>query len=276
MINSSPVWLVTGCSSGFGRSIAEAALAAGHRVVATARDERRISDLESAGRCLTVSLDVTDSASIQRAVDAAIHEWGRIDVLVNNAGYGLIGAVEECSLSQARKSIETLFIGPLALIQAVLPTMRSQGSGHILQMGAAAAITNYPGFGIYGGAKAALECLSESLRAELSPFGIRVSVVIPGPFRTDFINRGMDKGETSIPGYERTSGKFAALIASMDGKQPGDVEKAAQAILQLVAQDHPPFRLMLGRYANQKAKKRSTDLEAERQAWEHLGLPTDR
>lgn len=264
-------WLITGCSSGFGRALAEAALAAGHHVLATARDVRSIADLEHHGLCETYALDVTDSASLNEIAPAA----ASVDVLVNNAGYGLIGAVEECTEAQARLSMETHFFGPLRLIQTVLPGMRERRSGRIISISAAAAISNYPGFGIYGAAKAALEMLSESLRAELAPLGIKVSLVQPGPFRTDFVSRNLEKATHTIPGYEGTSGKFSRLIESMNGKQPGDPARAAQAILALAASDAPPLRLILGRYANEKARRRATDLEKERAAWEHLGLPTE-
>jgi len=268
------IWLITGCSTGFGRAIAEAALAAGHLVCATARDVRAIADLE-ADHCLTLPLDVTDPADIPAAVSAVAAKWGRIDVLVNNAGFGLIGAVEECAEEQVRRCVETNFFGALHLTRAVLPTMRAQGVGTVVNISAAAASGNYPGFGIYGAAKAALEYLSESLRGELAPFGIRVMVVQPGPFRTDFIRRNLERASASIPGYEPTSGKFLRLIETMDGRQPGDPAKAARAILAAVAAPQPPQRLVLGKYANAKASRRSADLEKERTAWEHIGLPTD-
>jgi NAD(P)-dependent dehydrogenase (short-subunit alcohol dehydrogenase family) len=271
----SKIWFITGASSGFGRALAEVALSAGHRVVATARDVRRLSDLEDPQRCLTLALDVTDAHSRQAAVDEALAHWGHIDVLVNNAGVGLIGAVEECSDAESRENFETNFFGPLALTRLLLPSLRGQGTGTIVNMSAAAAIANYPGFGIYGAAKAAMEMLSESLRAELAPTGIRVMLVQPGPFRTEFVGKSLHTAQQSLPGYERTSGKFRQLIQSMNGKQPGDPEKAAQAILTAVATDAPPLRLVLGKYAHQKVKKRCADVEAERQQWEALGSATE-
>jgi NADP-dependent 3-hydroxy acid dehydrogenase YdfG len=159
-------WLITGCSSGFGRAITEAALAAGQRVIATARDVRSIADLES-NACRVLTLDVTDAENVREVIAAA----GPLDVIVNNAGYGLIGAVEECSDEQIRRNVETNFFGPLNVIRAALPGLRAQSSGHIVNISAAAAISNYAGFGIYGGAKAALELMSESLRLELAAAG---------------------------------------------------------------------------------------------------------
>jgi NAD(P)-dependent dehydrogenase (short-subunit alcohol dehydrogenase family) len=263
-------WFITGCSSGFGRAIAEAALAAGHRAIATARDVRSIADLESAA-CRVLTLDVTDAANICET----IAEAGSFDVLVNNAGYGLVGAVEECDDDQIRRNVETNFFGPMNVIRAALPMLRGQKSGHIINISAAAAISNYPGFGVYGAAKAALEYLSESLRLELAPLGIRVTLVEPGPFRTDFVTRSLEKASQPLTDYDSTSGKFGRLIASMNGKQPGDPAKAAKAILAIVEAESPPLRFVLGKYANDKARRRAADLEKERTAWEHVGLPTE-
>jgi NAD(P)-dependent dehydrogenase (short-subunit alcohol dehydrogenase family) len=271
----SKVWFITGASSGFGRALAEAALAAGHRVVATARDVRVLSDLEQPGRCLALPLDITEPAAVEKAVRDAVAEFGQMDVLVNNAGVGLIGAVEECSMEQSRANFETNFFGPLALIHQVLPLFRKQGSGTIVNMSAAAAIANYPGFGVYGGAKGALEMLSESLRAELSPLGIQVMLVEPGPFRTEFVGKSLHTAQHHLPDYDRSSGKFKTLIQSMNGKQPGDPAKAAAAILQAVATGAPPQRLILGKYAQGKAQRRYASLESERSQWSQLGSDTD-
>ncbi len=268
-------WFITGCSSGFRRAIAEGALAAGHRVIATARDIRSIADLERAGSCHVMTLDVTDSSEIPGVIREASQVWGGIDVLVNNAGYGLIGAVEECSDEQIRRNMETNFFGHLNVIRAALPILREQKSGHIINISAAAAISNYAGFGIYGAAKAALELMSESLRIEVAPLGIRVTLVQPGPFRTEFVSRSLDRAESHIADYDRTSGKFLRFIESMNGKQPGDPVRAAEAITAAVESDSPPQRLVLGRYANDKARKRLIDVEKERAAWEHIGLPTE-
>jgi NAD(P)-dependent dehydrogenase (short-subunit alcohol dehydrogenase family) len=272
---SPKTFLITGCSSGLGRALVEAVLEAGHRVVATARDIRSIVDLEASGRCHILTLDVTEGTQITEAVSEARAVWGSVDVLINNAGCGLIGAVEECSDEETRANMETNFFGPLSLIQHVLPIMREQRSGTIINISAAAAISNYPGFGVYGGAKAALEFVSESLRAEVTALGIRVTLVQPGPFRTDFVARSVREAAARIPDYESTSGKFAQLIRTMDGKQPGDPAKAAQAILSAALSDKPPLRLVLGKYANAKARKRYADLEAERTANEAIGLHTE-
>jgi NAD(P)-dependent dehydrogenase (short-subunit alcohol dehydrogenase family) len=267
----SSTWFITGCSSGFGRAIAEAALAAGQRVIATARDVRSIADLEKAGSCEVMALDVTDPENVREAISAA----GPVDVLVNNAGYGLIGAVEECSDEQIRQNMETNFFGPLNVIRAALPGLRQRRSGHIVNVSAAAAISNYAGFGIYGGAKAALELMSESLRLELAPLGIKVTLVQPGPFRTDFIARSMDKARGEIPDYQASSGKFARFLASMDGKQPGDPAKAAAAIVQMVLDGEAPLHFPLGKYVVKKLRDKAAALTREAEKGEAVASGTE-
>ncbi len=222
-----------------------------------------------------MTLDVTEASEIPQVIQKAADVWGSIDVLVNNAGYGLIGAVEECGDDQIRRNMETNFFGPLNVIRAALPMLREQKSGHIVNISAAAAISNYAGFGIYGAAKAALEFMSESLRQELSPLGIKITLVQPGPFRTDFIGRSMERAEQTIADYERTSGKFLRFLESMDGRQPGDPAQLAKAVLAVVESDSPPLRLTLGKYANGKVQRRAADTEKERAAWESIALPMD-
>src|ERR1700722_11872986 len=185
------VWLITGCSTGIGRALANRALDHGDRVLATARNPATLNDLveRHPESCKILALDVTDSAQVEGAVRTAVREFGGLDVLVNNAGYGLIGAFEE-------------------LDRVALPILRAQGSGRIVNISAAAAISNYPGFSVYGATKWALEGLSESLAAELKPLGIHVTIVQPGPLRTDFIKRSLKRAETRLAAYDRTSGKF--------------------------------------------------------------------
>ncbi len=267
-------WFITGCSSGFGRCIAEAALAHGQRVVATARDVRSIADLEGP-QCLLLSLDVTDGASISETIRAAHSAMGGIDVILNNAGYGLIGAVEECGEEQIRRNMETNYFGPLNVIRAALPYLREQRSGHIVNISAAAAISNYAGFGIYGGAKAALELMSESLAAELKPLGIKVTLVQPGPFRTDFIARGLEKAGGVIDDYANTSGKFSRLLSSMNGRQPGDPAKAAELIVETVLGGDAPLRLPLGAYMIKKMRDKSASLAREAEQWAAAAGGTD-
>ena len=264
-------WLITGCSSGFGRAIAEAALAAGQRVIATARDVRSIADLERSGSCEVMALDITDTANIREVIAAV----GALDVLVNNAGYGLIGAVEECSDEQIRRSVETNFFGPLNVIRAALPMLRAQKSGHIVNISAAAAISNYPGFGIYGGDKAALEMMSESLRLELAPLGIQVTLVQPGPFRTDFIARGLEKAAGEIADYAGSARKFATFLETVNGKQPGDPVRAAEAIVKMVLNGEAPLRLPLGKYVVKKMRDKAAALTREVEKWGEVAANTD-
>lgn len=264
-------WLITGCSSGFGRAITEAALAAGQRVIATARDVRSIADLERTGTCEVMPLDVTDAANVREVIAAA----GPLDVIVNNAGYGLIGAVEECSDEQIRRNVETNFFGPLNVIRAALPGLRAQKSGHIVNISAAAAISNYAGFGIYGGAKAALELMSESLRLELAPLGIKVTLVQPGPFRTEFIARGLEKAAASIDDYQASAGKFGRFLESMNGKQPGDPERAAAAMVKMVLDGDAPLHLPLGKYVVKKLRDKAAALTREAEKWEAVAAAAE-
>ncbi|MES2525237.1 MAG: oxidoreductase [Gemmatimonadota bacterium] len=269
------VWLITGCSSGFGRALVGGALDAGQRVVATARNAADIADLAVEGRCRTMALDVTDTASFPELVANATAAFGTIDVLVNNAGYGLLGAVEECSDEQTRRNFETNFFGPVNLTRAVLPLMRAAGRGHIVNISAAAAVSNYAGFGLYGGAKAALELTSESLRVELQPLGIKVMLVEPGPFRTAFIARGIEKGAVEIDDYNASARKFGRLLASMDGKQPGDPARAAVAIVSTVLGEDAPLRLPLGKYMIKKMRDKASLLVREADKWEGVATETD-
>lgn len=271
------VWLITGCSSGFGAALAAAVLARGQRVVATARNVDALGELAAQfpGSCRALALDVTDPAHVKRVVGQALEAFGRLNVVVNNAGYGLVGAFEELGTQQIARNFDTNFFGALEVIRAALPVLRAQGSGHIVNISAAAVISNYAGFSIYGATKWALEGVSESLAAELKPLGIKVTIVQPGPFRTDFIARSLERAENRIPDYDRTSGKFARFLDTMAGKQPGDPAKAADAIIAAVESETPPLRLILGSYANDKTRKKLADAERERAAWEPVGAPTE-
>ena len=212
------VWLITGSSSGFGRSLAEAVLNQGDRLIATARKPEQLTDLvrRYPERVKAIALDVTQPDRIPSAIAQGVDAFGRIDVLVNNAGYGLIGALEEVSPAQIRRNFDTNLFGAIDVIRAILPIMRQQGSGHIINMSAIAGFTNELGFSIYGGAKFALEGVSEALRGEVAPFGIHVTIVEPGPFRTDFIGRSLDRVENPMPEYEPTVGKFLNFLNNIE------------------------------------------------------------
>lgn len=272
-----PIWLITGASSGFGRHLTEHALTSGARVVAAVRSPQSLDDLaaRTPDALRVIPLEMTHPASIRRAVGEAQGFWGRLDVVVSNAGYGLIGALEECGDEQIERNLATNLSGPLHLIRAVLPGLRAQRSGHLIHLSAAAAMGNYPGFSVYGGAKAALEAVFESLRLELAPLGIRVTLVVPGPFRTDFIGRSLDRAVHRMPEYDNSSGRFLGFLERMNGRQPGDPERAAAAIVRMVSEGKAPLRLVLGKYAVDKTRKTLAARAAELAEWESVGLGTD-
>lgn len=277
MTNNSKVWLITGSSTGFGRSLTEAVLQHGDRVIATARKPEQLDDLvqQYPQTIKAIRLDVTDPQNVREAVNTAVEIFDRIDVLVNNAGYGLIGALEEVSEEQIQRNFATNLFGAIHTMRAVLPILRQQGSGHIVNMSAIAGFTNELGFSIYGGAKFALEGVSEAVRGEVAPFGIKVTIVEPGPFRTDFIGRSLDRATHQIEEYQATVGKFLQFLNTIEGKQPGDPIRAARAIIQVVESDHPPLRLVLGKYAYSKFRQKIQSLTQELDAWEALAINTD-
>jgi NAD(P)-dependent dehydrogenase (short-subunit alcohol dehydrogenase family) len=271
------VWFVTGCSSGLGRALATHLLAGGHRLVATTRNLPQLGDLVARypETCRALALDVTERSQVKAAVAQATEAFGRIDVVVNNAGYGLAGALEELSDEEIARNFDANFFGALEIIRAALPILRAQRHGHIVNISAAAAISNYAGFSVYGAAKWALEGVSESLAAELKPFGIKVTIVQPGPFRTEFAGRSLERSRIRIADYDRSSGKFIRFLEAMNGRQPGDPDKAADAIINAVESNVPPLRLVLGKYANDKVRKKLASAESELAAWEGLGLAAD-
>jgi NAD(P)-dependent dehydrogenase (short-subunit alcohol dehydrogenase family) len=274
---SSPVWLITGCSSGIGRAIAEAALEHGDRVVVTARVVDRVTDLAARypHRSLALPLDVTKAEQITRAVTQTEEAFGRIDVLVNNAGYGYLAAIEEGEDSEVRAMFETNYFGVVAMIKAVLPGMRHRRSGRIINISSMTGLVANPVAGYYASTKFALEALTEVLSKELQPFGIRVSAVEPGGFRTDYSGRSMKESRIIIEDYASTAGARRKLIRSVDGKQTGDPKKAAAAVLMLAQMPDPPLHLLLGRdvYAAFQAKLES--LRENLAAWEAVTLGTD-
>lgn len=271
------VWLITGTSTGFGRAIAEEVLAQGGRVIATARDVRSLHGLVAAypDRAKALTLDVTEPAQITAAVAAGRAAFGRIDVLVNNAGYGLVGALEEVTDEQMRVNIETNFIGPLHVMRAVLPIVREQKKGHFVTISAVAAFHNEMGFAVYGGSKAALEAATEAVAAEGVLFGLKATVVEPGPFRTEFIANGLERAANKIADYAGTSGKFVGFLEKINGNQPGDPVLAARAIIQAVNSPKPPRRLILGKYAYDRVRRRLDAIGKEMAEWEPVGLNTD-
>jgi NAD(P)-dependent dehydrogenase (short-subunit alcohol dehydrogenase family) len=271
------VWFITGASRGFGRAFTEAALERGDRVAATARQPQVLDDLVEryGGRVLPLALDVTDRAATFAAVEQVQGAFGRIDVVVNNAGRGLLGAVEEAAEQDARDQFETNFFGALWVVQAVLPVLRAQGSGHILQMTSLGGVVAFPGVGVYNASKWALEALSESLAREVASFGIKVTCVEPGGFRTDWWGTSLARA-TQMPEYDDILAVQRKSFTSEGGaSQPGDPALAAQAVLAIVDSPEPPLRVLLGGRAVSTAKKAYQSRLAEWSAWEDLAASAD-
>jgi NAD(P)-dependent dehydrogenase (short-subunit alcohol dehydrogenase family) len=270
------IWFITGASSGFGRAIAEAALAAGDTVVAAARRPDAMADLVDSApdRIAAVALDVTDPDRIAAAVGEVLDRHGRIDVLVNNAGRGVIGAVEETTNDELRDLMDLHFFGPAALTRAVLPHMRERGSGAIVQMSSMGGRFTFPGAGAYSATKFALEGWSEALAKEVDQFGIRVVIVEPGAFRTSFNGSGALQISEAIPDYDGLIGPVRSGMAEDDGTQPGDPAKAAAAILQAIDSPDPPLRLALGNDAVDSISNALDEAKAELAAWENIGRAT--
>jgi NAD(P)-dependent dehydrogenase (short-subunit alcohol dehydrogenase family) len=269
-------WMITGTSSGFGLALAQAVLTVGERVVATARRPETLEPLVTSApdRAIAVGLDVTEPAQIATAVETAVERFGRIDVLVNNAGNGSVGAVEEIDIDELTALHHTMFIGPIRLTQAVLPAMRQRGSGTIVQISSMGGQLAPPGFGAYCSAKFALEAISESLAAEVEPLGIRVLIVEPGAFRTDFGAGRMHRSKSIIDDYASTVGPTRAAVDAMDGSQPGDPTRAAAAIIEIVNAAQGPLRLALGDDAVDNIRAKHQRLAADLKGWEPLSRST--
>ncbi len=269
------VWLITGCSAGFGREIALAALAAGDRVLATARRPEALSELRERGgdRVRTAALDVTDAGQVDAAVKTALAEFGRIDVVVNNAGNGSVGAVEELTLEELRALMDVMFFGAVAVTKAVLPHLRAQGSGTVVQISSMGGQLSMPGYGAYCATKYALEGLSEALAEEVKPFGVKVLIVEPGAFRTEFGGGRMHRSRT-IDAYAVSTSGTRDAVESMDGTQPGDPAKAAAAIVRAVGSDDAPLHLALGADAVEAIRAQHESLAADLAAWEDVSRAT--
>ena len=267
-------WLITGATSGFGRVIADAALARGDAVVATSRQTDGLRDLEGNERVLVTRLDVTDATERQAAVAAALERFGRIDVLVNNAGRTQVGAVEETTDDELRSLFELHFFAPAALTRLVLPTMRAQGSGAIVQMSSVGGQVTAPGFGAYCATKFALEGLTQTLQEEVEAFGIRTLIVEPGAFRTGLFRPGAAYESAEMPEYAEVVGPTRAYVRDNDGLQPGDPVKAAEAIITALDANDPPLRLVLGEDAIGNIRRHLQSVGAELDKWEDVGRAT--
>jgi NAD(P)-dependent dehydrogenase (short-subunit alcohol dehydrogenase family) len=277
MNRDNPVWLITGCSTGFGRELAKLVLERGWRAVVTARDPSKLKDLaEGYGdRALVLQLDVTDRKQIADVVAKSQKHFGRIDALVNNAGYGYLAAIEEGEDDAVRAMFETNVFGLVDMTKAVLPIMRAQKSGLVVNISSIGGITSFAATGYYHGTKYAVEGISESLAIEVKPLGIDVLVVEPGPFRTNWAGPSIKQSATRIDDYAATAGERRKQTEARSGNQAGDPVRAAQAIIDAALSDTPPLRLLLGKAALELARKKVTSLTHDFDAWEKTTIGAD-
>jgi len=270
-------WFITGVSSGLGLALAQEALARGDCVVGTVRTLAAQTDFANIapGRSLAMLMDVTDDAQVRRVMAEAERQTGGIDVLINNAGYGLVAGVEEVSLDEMRAQFEANVFGAVSVMQAVLPFMRARRAGRIVNVTSVSGLVGWPSLGIYSGSKFALEGISETLALEVAPFGIRVIIVEPGGLRTDFATRSSKKSKRIIDDYDATVGACRRILVEHAGHEPGDPARAARVILDVATADAPPLRLLLGSDAIGYATVKLRHQIDEIQAWESVSRSTD-
>jgi NAD(P)-dependent dehydrogenase (short-subunit alcohol dehydrogenase family) len=263
------VWFITGCSTGFGHALAKELLENGYRVAVTARNVEQIKDMvsEYSETAIALTLDVTNHNQIKAAVDATIAHFGQIDVLVNNAGIGYFAAVEESEEEEVRKMFEINVFGLASMTQAVLPQMRKQRSGHILNIASIGGLRAFPGIGFYNATKFAVDGLSESLSKELAPLGMKVTIIAPSGFRTDWAGRSAKNSSIQIEDYATTAGKNMGDIRGYSGNQPGDPVKAAKAMILVTETENPPLRLLLGKNALKGGRIKLDELKQDFDAW---------
>ncbi|HMF78810.1 MAG TPA: oxidoreductase [Bryobacteraceae bacterium] len=270
------IWMITGASRGFGAEIAKAVLTAGDKLIATARKVNTLRYLGENSNALAVGLDITDEAQAKKAIDAGLKQFGGIDVLVNNAGFGLLGAVEESSAKEVENIYRTNVFGLLNVTRSVLPCMRKQRSGHIINISSIGGYGSYPGWGVYSSTKFAVEGITESLHGELAPLGIHATVVEPGFFRTEFLDSSsLIKTAKVIDDYADTVGKMREFAEGHNRQQPGNPRKLAQAILQLANAAEPPLRLPLGTDTLKRIADKNAFVERETQKWRTVATSTD-
>ncbi|HEY0340247.1 MAG TPA: oxidoreductase [Steroidobacteraceae bacterium] len=276
-MSTTKIFLITGVSSGLGKAFAEGALAEGHRVIGTVRNADAASAFaaRAPGRAHAVLLDVANFDAVPSAVAQAEREVGRIDVLVNNAGYGHEGILEESSLDDMRRQFDANVFGAVAMIKAVLPGMRARRSGRIINVTSMGGFITMPGITYYCGSKFALEGISEALGKEVKPLGIHVTALAPGQFRTDWAGRSMIRAERSIADYDAVMDPIRAARQAKSGNQPGDPAKAAQVLLKLVEAENPPVRLYLGTDALKLVEDKIGAMKTEIAAWEEISRSTD-
>ena len=275
--STSPVWFITGCSSGLGKELVRAVLAKGGRVAVTARDKSRLDDLvhDAADRALALDLDVTNSGQIIAAVAAAENHFGRIDVLVNNAGYGYQATAEEGQEDEIRRQFDTNVFGLFAMTRAVLPGMRARQKGHVINISSVAGMVGFPGSGYYAASKHAVEGWSDSLTAECQPLGIRVTCVEPGPFRTNWAGSSLVQTPSRIAAYAETAGVRLLSTAATSGCQPGDPVRAAEIMIRIAESNDPPRHLVLGAFGVAGVTAALEKRLAEVKAWSEAGRATD-
>jgi NAD(P)-dependent dehydrogenase (short-subunit alcohol dehydrogenase family) len=274
---TTPVWFITGCSTGFGHDLAKAVLARGWRAVITARDASKLADLALThpANALALSLNVTNTAQIADSIAQAKAKFGTIDVLVNNAGYGYQSSIEEGEEQQIRAQFDANVFGLFALTRAILPIMREASSGYIMNITSVAGYIGFPGSGYYAASKHAVEGFSDSLAAEVGPLGIRVTCVAPGPFRTDWAGRSLIQTKGHIPAYADTAYARMKSTAEKTGTQPGDPVRAAEAMIALTQAEHPPRHIVLGAFGLDAVTKKLRSALEEIEAWRETGLNTD-
>ena len=277
MSTPNKVWFITGCSTGFGRELAKEALSKGYNVVVTARKPEKVADIVAAypENALALALDVTVPQQIKEAVNAAIDRFGRIDVLVNNAGIGYFGAIEESEEEEVRRMFEINFFGLAHMTNAVLPYMRTQRSGHILNVASIGGLRSFPAVGFYNATKYAVDGLSEALSKEVAPLGIKVTVICPSGFRTDWAGRSANNTIIKIEDYATTAGKNMSDLRGYSGNQPGDPVKAAKAMIQVTETENPPLRLLLGAAALKGARLKLEELRKDFDEWAEVSTGAD-
>ncbi|PEI05545.1 short-chain dehydrogenase/reductase [Pantoea agglomerans] len=274
--HSSPVWLISGCSTGFGRELAQQTIARGFKVVVTARDTSSIADLVAGhDNALALALDVTRQASIDQAVSAALDAFGTIDVLVNNAGYGYQSSVEEGVESEIRAQFDANVFGLFALTRAVLPAMRKARSGHVINITSVAGLIGFASSGYYSASKHAVEGWSDSLALEARPLGIHVTCVEPGPFRTDWAGRSLHQTPSTLPEYADTAAARMKATSEYSGTQKGDPARAARAMIAITEHDNPPRHLVMGAWGHEAVTSKLKARLAEIDAWKQTSEETD-
>jgi NAD(P)-dependent dehydrogenase (short-subunit alcohol dehydrogenase family) len=277
MPNTQPVWFITGCSTGFGRELAKLVIARGWRAVVTARDSAKVADLAegAADRVLALALDVTNSSQISRVVSETSKQFGRIDVLVNNAGYGYQSSIEEGEEDKIRAQFDANVFGLFALTRAVLPLMRAQRAGHVLNVTSVAGFVGFPASGYYAATKHAVEGFSDALSAEAGPLGIKVTCIEPGPFRTDWAGRSLIQTPSRIPDYAETAGARLKATAEKSGTQAGDPIRASEAMIRVTELENPPRHLVLGAWGYEAVTSRLKQRLAEIEALRETSLGAD-